>query len=136
MKSRTLDDYIYISLIIVLILIFICTIIYLYFFNNINIFSCSIYNHFGIYCPGCGCTRAFNELIHLNILKSVYYNPAVLYGVSMSILYVFTQTIDRILKREKHIMPYSNLYLYIGIAILIINWIVRNILLFSFNISL
>jgi len=136
MKEKTLDDYIYFSLSIVLILIFICTIVHLYFYNNINIFSCAIYDHFGIYCPGCGCTRAYNELLHLNIGKSIYYNPTVFYAATITVSFILTQTIDRIFKFKKHIMPYTNVYLYIGIAIFILNWIIRNIMLLGFNISL
>ena len=136
MKVKTLDDYMYISLSIVFTLVAIATFIYLYFFGDISIFSCAIYDHFGIYCPGCGCTRAFLELIHLNIFKSIYYNPAVFYALAMSLLFIITQTIDRIFKFKKHIMPYTNAYLYIGIVILFLNWIVRNILLLGFNIKL
>lgn len=136
MKEKSLDYYMYISLSAILILIFTATFIYSYFFNNINIFSCAFYDTFGIYCPGCGCSRAFLELIHLNIVKSIYYNPTVFYSLSMSLIFVITQTFDRIFKSNRHIMPYTNIYLYIGIFILILNWIIRIILLLKFNIKL
>ncbi len=136
MQIKTLDDYMYISLGIVLILIALLTCIYLYFFSDMSIFSCAIYENLGIYCPGCGCTRAYLELVHLNIFKSIYYNPTVFYSIVITTLFLFTQTIDRIFKFKKHIMPYTNAYLYVGIVILVLNWIVRNILLLGFNISL
>ena len=136
MKTKNIDDYIYTSLIISCIVLCLIAYFYYQFFNNYSISRCYIFEHFGIYCPGCGCTRAFESFLHLDILHSVYYNPAVFYTILMLSIYLITQTIQRLLKQSTYIMPYSNLYLYIGIAILLINCIIRNILLLAFQISL
>ena len=135
MKERTIDDYIYTSLIITCIIIVFLSIIHRVFFNYITIPPCFFFEHFGIYCPGCGCTRAFNSLLNFNIFESIYFNPSVFYFAFMSIFYIIVQTIDRILKRE-YTFPYSNKYIYIGICILLLNFIVRNILLIIFHISI
>lgn len=136
MKEKTLDDYIYISLMIACVLFASLFLVYHYFFSNIPISSCFIYENFGIYCPGCGCTRAFEALLHLDILTSVYYNPAVLYFAFIIFIYIVSQTLDRLLKHKNFFMSFSNVYLYIGIGILIINCIVRNFLLYFYHIRL
>lgn len=136
MKEKSINDYVYISLMITSSLL--CVIVFLYyqFFYSHPISACYIFEHFGIYCPGCGCTRAFEAFLHFDFVCSVYYNPAVLYGILMVSIYLITQTIQRILKQTNYIMPYSNAYLYIGIFILVMNCIFRNILLLVFHIPL
>lgn len=136
MKEKTLDDYIYYSLIIASIILILLVIIYNAFFSDIPIFSCYIYDNFHIYCPGCGSTRAFISLLNFDIIKSFYYNSAVLYSVIILFLYLFTQTNDRLFKHKKYLMPYSNFYLYTGICILLFNCIIRNVLLLMFKIPL
>ena len=136
MKEKTLDDYIYYSLIIASVLLILLVIVYNAFFSHIHISSCYIYDNFHIYCPGCGCTRAFISLINCDIKSSFYYNPTILYTVIILFIYLFTQTIDRLFKQERHIMPYSNFYLYTGLGILLLNCIIRNILLLMFKIPL
>ena len=136
MREKTKDDYLYITLLITCMVILVCTIFFKAFSFALSIPHCFFWEHFGIYCPGCGCTRAFECLLHLDILHSVYYNPAVLYFVCIMFFYLFTQTLDRICHRSTYTMPYSNVYVYIGITILIINCIVRDVLLWCFHIPL
>ncbi len=38
--------------------------------------SCLMLNIFGISCPFCGMSHAFNEYIHFNFMRSMYFNPA------------------------------------------------------------
>ena len=135
MIEKNFDDYIYYTLIIASILLILLVIIYNAFFSHIPISSCFIFDNFHIYCPGCGCTRAFISLLNFDIISSFCYNSAVLYTVIMLFLYLFTQTIDRIFKHTKYTMPYSNFYLYIGICILVLNCIIKNILFLVFHIS-
>ncbi len=128
MKKRSLDDYVYFSLIITCTVLFILGIIYKCFFSKFKIGYCVIYDKLGIYCPGCGCTRAFEALLKFDIKSSIIYNPAVFYSVIILISFLTTQTIERITKSTQHIMPYSNFYLYIGIFIMLSNCIIRNII--------
>ena len=49
---------------------------------NINILTECLFRHLtGLYCPGCGGTRAFIYLIHGNIPESILYHPLVIYAV-------------------------------------------------------
>jgi len=133
MNEKNLEDYIYYSLIIAIIILVILSASYNYIFSSMPFAPCYIYENFGLYCPGCGCTRAFIALLNLDILGSIFYNPAVLYSVIVLFIYLITQTVDRIFKHQNYVMSYSNIYLYIGIGILILNCIMKNILTIFFN---
>ena len=130
-KQRSLNDYVYISVIITIIIMIVFYIIYL-LIGKPDIFHCSIYDKFGIYCPGCGCTRALVYLFQGDILKSLYYNPTILYTVIVLIIYISTTTIGKLLKKNnsKYVLKYRPIFIYIGIFILIGTCIVKNLLKF------
>lgn len=87
---------------------------------------------FGIYCPGCGCTRAFISLCKFDIIESVKHNVTVLYASILVVLYLVTQTLARIFKNKKiYTFDYNVIYIYIGIALLIGICIIKNIIKFT-----
>ena len=87
-------------------------------------------------CPGCGGTRSVRALMHGHIFASIWYHPFVTYGVVMYSVFMVTNTIKKYINHNFHAMRYRNIYLYIWIAILILNFIIKNILLLKFNITL
>lgn len=40
---------------------------------------CIFYNAFSIKCPGCGLTRAFFNMVHLNITAAINYNKLIIF---------------------------------------------------------
>lgn len=56
---------------------------------------CSFKEHFSMYCPGCGATRALNELLSGHLFLSVKYNPIVLFIVLDAILIFTSLLIER-----------------------------------------
>lgn len=131
-KERTIDDYIYEAIILTIGLLLILYAVYS-FFGKPDIFNCKIYETWGIYCPGCGCTRAFLSLMHGNIIESLYYNPTVAYSFIITLMYLISRTVGKIIKKEnaKYIMKYNPIYIYIGVGLLVITCIVKNIMKFS-----
>lgn len=128
-KQQSLNDYVYISVIITISIMIVLYIIYLVI-GKPDIFHCLIYDKFGIYCPGCGCTRALTYLFQGDILKSLYYNPTVLYTVIVLTIYISTTTMAKLLKKNdsKYVLKYKPVLIYIGIFILIGTCIVKNLL--------
>lgn len=127
-KEKNLNDYVYISVIITVLVLIMFYIIYV-LIGKPPIFNCWIYENFGIYCPGCGCTRALINLVQGNIIKSLYYNPTVLYAVIVLIIYLVGNTIAKVLKKDsKYILKYTPILIYVGIFILIGTCIVKNLL--------
>lgn len=90
----------------------------------------------GLYCPGCGGTRAVRALIHGHLLRAVWYHPFVVYGVAVYVIFMVSHTIRKFINHNVKGMKYRNVYIYIWLAILILNFIIRNILLIKFGITL
>ncbi len=96
---------------------------------------CTLYGTTGLYCPGCGGTRAFMALFHGNILAAFYYHPAAMYGVFFYLTYFISQTLMRISKGKVKGLKMRPLYLYIMLALVVLNFVIRNALLLIWNIS-
>lgn len=128
-KKIKQDDYIYYSLLISIVILIIIGIVIK---NYVKIPECIIYKELHIYCPGCGCTRAFSAMLKGNFGESIYQNSTVLYTTIITLIYLVSQTISRITKIEKIAMQYTPLFLYTGIGILVFNCILKNIILLIF----
>lgn len=84
---------------------------------------CIIRKFFGVYCPGCGGTRAVMAFLQGHFLTSLWYHPIIVYVVLVALYHLFFR------KRPKM------MYLYIALGIVVINCILRNVLLLVFHIE-
>ena len=115
-----------------LIIILIVTFYIIYINKFIKIPECAVYNTLGIYCPGCGATRAVYSLYNGEILKSIYYNPIILYLVVVDFWYLITEGIAKILKKDnKFFVKNIKIYLYLALIILLINWGIKLLMLYN-----
>lgn len=109
-----------------------------YFFlrNLLPDFPCPISAVVGIYCPGCGGTRAVTALLHGRLLASLWYHPLVLYAVIVGGGFMVTQGLSRLgMKRVKG-WKFHDWYLY-GAAILIVcNFLIKNMLRLIWGITM
>lgn len=89
----------------------------------------------GLYCPGCGMTRAAHELTHLNILAGIRYNPLVvlLIGPTVAVMgfgeyvnYVSGKTLWKPVRIGKRT-------LYLLVALVLLFTVLRNIPVFPFT---
>lgn len=85
--------------------------------------GCIVRRLYGIYCPGCGGTRALLAFFQGHFLESFFYHPIVMY-VAVMVLY-------HLLFRKKPKVA----YVYVALGIIIINCIIRNVLLLVFHIE-
>ncbi len=90
----------------------------------------------GLYCPGCGGTRAVVSFLHGNIITSFLYHPFVPYCGILYIFYMVRGTLAILSKGKITHMKFRNIYLYIGIGILLLQWVVKDVLIFAGNIYL
>ena len=95
--------------------------------------GCTLYEATGYYCPGCGGTRAIFALVRGDIIKSLYFHPLVPYMTLVGGWFMISQTIERLSKgRIRIAMHFRMLYVWIGLALLAIQFIWKNgVLLFT-----
>ena len=91
---------------------------------------CALHRLTGYYCPGCGGSRAVTALLHGEILTSLYYHPIVVYTVVMGGWFMLSQTMERVsFGKLKVGLHYRDIYLWIALAIVVINCLVKNLIL-------
>jgi len=89
----------------------------------------------GLYCPGCGGTRAVEALFQGKLLLSVWYHPLVLYTAVLYVAFMGSHTLELFIPGFKG-LKFHNWYVYAALVIVIVNCIVKNILLQGFGISI
>ena len=98
--------------------------------------ACVFYSMTGFYCPGCGGTRSVYALLHGNIIKSLYYHPFVVYAAAYYILYEGSHTLNLITRGKIKAMYFCPPYFYVGAAIVVVQWLAKNILKYYCGFSL
>lgn len=89
----------------------------------------------GLYCIGCGGTRAFNHFVRFHWLKSLYYHPFVPYAFFSYFLFIINGFLYR--HNFKCIEKINPLVLiYVGVGVLFLSFAIKNILLIFFGIHL
>ena len=126
MKNKVIRIIFFLFLVILLILgIF----AYDYITVNYNLsIPCIIHKCFGVYCPGCGLTRAANALLRLNFYEAFRYNTLSI--VLLPALFVFLVVViwQFVFKRKDFAVKLNIFYLVIFAGILVIYGVLRNIL--------
>lgn len=98
---------------------------------------CVFYYFTGYYCPGCGGTRAFRELLRGHFFSSFLYHPVVLYGAGLYFWFLFSHTVEKVSKGYVKIaMRYTDGYLYGAVVLILIQWILKNLIKAVWGISL
>lgn len=95
--------------------------------------KCFFYYNLGIFCPGCGGTRAFENLLYGNFLQSFIYHPVV-------VLIVFTLFFSELTYLTYFITRGKILFYELGVKhfvaidlIFIINFMIKNLIVLYFD---
>lgn len=90
---------------------------------------CAFHSLTGLYCPGCGGTRAVTELLYGDLRMSFQYHPLVLYTAVVFLLELGSWGASRLFHRPQlHIRRY-NVFILIGAGIVLANWFYKNYML-------
>lgn len=78
---------------------------------------CILYNITGAICPGCGSSRALNNILHLNFVRAASYNPVLTFFIFPAFLIILVNDIYvflyRLIKKQE---KYSFIeYLFVGL---------------------
>lgn len=122
------------------ILLLFCGIAYLaidkYFFKVFLPNSeCIFYRMLGLYCPGCGGTRAVHALLKGHFLESLRYHIAVPFTAILYVYYMGSNAIHFFFRKIKA-MRFRELYLWMVLILVVANFLIRNVLLLFFQITI
>ena len=101
----------------------------LYFCTGISVlglnYPCMFNKLTHLCCPGCGGTRAARALLKGEILKSIYDYPPLIYGVVVYIVFMVRCTLFEFFGVKKSRDGAVVKYMYIFVALMLIQWIVK-----------
>ncbi len=83
---------------------------------------------FGIYCPGCGGTRAMMALLKGKFFTALWYHPVVVYGVVVYSIFMISQLLALLSKGRIKGIRFHNWYLYWAVIIIVVNCLAKNYL--------
>lgn len=86
---------------------------------------CPLYAFTGIFCPGCGGTRATIALLHGDILLSLRCNPSVV-CIAIFLLLFYAEQVCKVLGKPKRLFPRSLGFWLGAVAVLLIWSVLRN----------
>ena len=85
--------------------------------------ACPLHAMTGLYCPGCGSTRALHQLVHGNLAGALHFNPLTVFAVPVLGYLVVRGSTSR----------GRPVWLWIGLAIILTFGVVRNIPAYPFT---
>ncbi len=91
---------------------------------------CAFKRIVGIYCPGCGGTRALKAMLSGNFAASLLYHPAVLYFTVFYIIFMLRMFF--MLRFNIGRVSYKRVlfFIWVGIGLILIQWVGKNAALF------
>ena len=99
-------------------------------------FPCFFRSATGLYCPGCGGTRAVVALMHAHPLQSAWYHPLVPYTAVLFGLFMGSHLLEHLHIGKIRGLRFRNWYLWAAVGITAANWILKNVLLIFFHVTL
>lgn len=111
----------------------------LYFCTGFSILKINFYCVFnritGLACPGCGATRAIRALLRGDFPRSLYLYPPLIYGIVVYAVFMVRCFLYKYFGFKKCRDGAVVIYIYIGIALILLQWIVKLIaqLVFGYN---
>jgi len=136
-KQKALEDSLFSAGLIALlagtaaVIIYFCIIV-----EKIALPPCIFSTYLGIYCPGCGGTRAFNALLHGRLLQSVWYHPLVLYTAVVFGGFMLTQGLERLGVKHIRGWKYHDWPMYGAVIVLVCNFLMKNLLRWFWGITI
>lgn len=104
-------------------------------FTPFKIPDCTFKSVTGLYCPGCGGTRAVAAFIQGQWIRSFRYHPFVPYCGILYIIFMARGTLAVLSKEKFQYMKFRNGYIYFGIVILFVQFVIKDIMLLVYGVD-
>lgn len=133
-KKRSLEDELFYIGLAVFPIGMVAIWIYYKMIELLPVIPCFFNTLFGMYCPGCGGTRAFNALLQGKFLKSFWYHPLVPYSIIIYLGFMITNGLHKLGLKRLNGWKFHMWYIWSALGILVFNFILKNILRLGFGI--
>lgn len=87
---------------------------------------CFFHSLTGYYCPGCGGTRASYAFLHGHFIRSFMLHPIIDYAFVILLIYIILWIKYKIDRKYRPTEKLLAIVLYTGVAIIIINCLIKN----------
>lgn len=96
--------------------------------------SCIFWAFWGMYCPGCGGTRAILALARGDFLHATWYHPLISYIVVMYACFMLSHTLEKLRVPFVKGMKFETWIMYGMLVVLALNFVLKNALKFGLGI--
>ena len=97
---------------------------------------CWVWEHWHVYCPGCGGTRALIALARGQIGEALRCHLPVVAALALAAAYLLTQTVWRLRGRRGWALHYCPWWPALLVGLFLVNCLARNVLWLGFGIPL
>lgn len=97
---------------------------------------CWVWEHWHVYCPGCGGTRALIALARGQIRGALRCHLPVVAALALAAAYLLTQTVWRLRGRRGWALHYRPWWPALLVGLFLVNCLARNVLWLGFGIPL
>lgn len=97
---------------------------------------CIFHEWTGLYCPGCGGTRAVKALLRGEVLVSFFYHPLVLYCAVIAVWFAISYFLYWRTGNPKYRLFLDAKFIYAGVVIIIVNFLIKNYFLIARGLDL
>lgn len=80
----------------------------------------------GLYCPGCGGTRALKAFLRGEFITSFLYHPLILYCACVALIFLVSYQNYWKTKKPQFHLYLKNRWIYGGLVIIVVNFVVKN----------
>ncbi|MUU10111.1 MAG: DUF2752 domain-containing protein [Oscillibacter sp.] len=97
---------------------------------------CWVWEHWHVYCPGCGGTRALMALAQGRVGAALWYHTPVVITLALAAIYLFSQTAWRLRGKRGWVLRYDRRWPMVLVGLFLANCVVRNVLWLGLGVPL
>ena len=97
---------------------------------------CWVWEHWHVYCPGCGGTRALMALSQGRVGAALWYHTPVVITLALAAIYLFSQTAWRLRGKRGWVLRYDRRWPMVVVGLFLANCVVRNVLWLGLGVPL
>lgn len=129
-KSKLFKSFLFYNILLLFVTVLFLSVYFVSEAHGVNLFECIVHRELGIYCPGCGGTRSLIFLLRLDFINCFLSYPPLLPSLLLIVLADSLFLLSVVFKNERLFKLFKIEYFLIIPALIIINFLIENTLLF------